>query len=73
VGGDKDLRLLGSCIKGAFTKTSAIETSIVVSVTKHAFDVVEVAQLPDWVQVGIWFVEQEQAVVFAGNALVPAR
>ena len=36
--------------------------------TQHAFNIVEVAQFPDRVQVGIRFIKQEQSLVFTGDA-----
>ncbi len=54
VGGNQDLRF--ALHHRAFTRA------------QHVFDIVEVTQLPDRVQMRIGLVQQEQAVVFAGNA-----
>lgn len=46
VGGDKYLRLPCGCIKSIAIKRAAVEPARI-DVTQYAFDIVEVAQLPD--------------------------
>src|SRR5262245_9606157 len=52
--GDDNLRIACYCLRGVMAK--------------RLFDLIEIAQLPDRVQMRVWLVKQEQAMILAGDA-----